>query len=126
MAETAEEADILPYRKPPGSLWNALPRSTISGWMPIRDRHRLSQGGTDGESRLCSRAPFILPENCWTDHFYAPQIAVQEMFPAACGQPHGRDAVREQSREKLLYDKYKEYYGYVFYTEEDLTSFDGG
>lgn len=61
-------------------------------------------------------ATFILPENCWTDHFYAPQIAVQEMFlQQHAGNPTAEMLVREQRREKLLYDKYKEYYGYVFY-----------
>ncbi len=61
-------------------------------------------------------ATFILPENCWTDHFYAPQIAVQEMFlQQHAGNPTAEMLVREQRREKSLYDKYKEYYGYVFY-----------
>ncbi len=25
-------------------------------------------------------AHFILPENCWTEHFYAPQFPVEEAF----------------------------------------------
>ena len=25
-------------------------------------------------------ASFILPENCWTEHFYAPQVKAQENF----------------------------------------------
>jgi hypothetical protein len=25
-------------------------------------------------------ATFVLPENCWTEHFYAPQVAAQETF----------------------------------------------
>ena len=25
-------------------------------------------------------AHFILPENCWTEHFYAPQFPAQEAF----------------------------------------------
>ncbi|MGB4016409.1 MAG: SAM-dependent methyltransferase, partial [Petrimonas mucosa] len=55
-------------------------------------------------------------ENCWTDHFYAPQVAVQEMFlQQHAGDPTAEMLVRGQRREKLLYDKYKEYYGYVFY-----------
>lgn len=61
-------------------------------------------------------ATFILPENCWTDHFYAPQVTVQEMFlQQHAGNPTAEMLVREQRREKSLYDKYKEYYGYVFY-----------
>ena len=25
-------------------------------------------------------ATFVLPENCWTEHFYAPQVSAQEKF----------------------------------------------
>ncbi len=25
-------------------------------------------------------ATFVLPENCWTDHFYAPQVEAQNLF----------------------------------------------
>lgn len=25
-------------------------------------------------------ASFILPENCWTEHFYAPQVEIQDNF----------------------------------------------
>ena len=61
-------------------------------------------------------ATFILPEECWTDHFYAPQEAVQEIFlHQHAGNPMAEKLVREQRREKALYDMYKEYYGYVFY-----------
>lgn len=61
-------------------------------------------------------ATFILPENCWTEHFYAPQVAVQEMYlQQHAGNPTAEMLIREQRRERVLYDKYKEYYGYVFY-----------
>ncbi|GGO83578.1 methyltransferase type 11 [Marinobacterium nitratireducens] len=66
-------------------------------------------------------AIFILPENCWTDHFYKPQVPVQEKFlqqhadnPAAAG------LVAEQQREARLYDRYKTYYGYAFYIARKL------
>lgn len=29
---------------------------------------------TNGESRLYTMTHFILPENCWTEHFYAPPV----------------------------------------------------
>lgn len=25
-------------------------------------------------------ATFVLPEDCWTEHFYAPQVSVQKNF----------------------------------------------
>lgn len=61
-------------------------------------------------------ANFILPENCWTEHFYIPQIEAQKVF---LGKYRGIQAAEElvanQRHEALLYSKYKEYYGYVFY-----------
>ena len=61
-------------------------------------------------------ATFILPEECWTDYFYAPQVAVQETFlQQHAGNHMAEMLIREQRREKALYDMYKDYYGYVFY-----------
>lgn len=61
-------------------------------------------------------ATFILREECWTDHFYSPQPAVEEIFLRQhAGNPTAEMLVREQRRERVLYDKYKDYYGYVFY-----------
>jgi len=63
-----------------------------------------------------SVATFMLPEECWTHHFYAPQPAVEEIFLRQhAGNPTAEMLVREQRRERALYDKYKAYYGYVFY-----------
>lgn len=59
---------------------------------------------------------FVLPENCWTDHYYALQVPAHETFllkhkdnRTAC------DLVAAQRHEAQMYAKYKEYYGYVFY-----------
>lgn len=61
-------------------------------------------------------ATFILPENCWTEHFYVPQIAAQEVFlKKHAGNKTAEELVANQRHEALLYGKYKEYYGYVFY-----------
>ncbi len=61
-------------------------------------------------------ATFVLPENCWTDHFYAPQVSAQEIFLKKYeGNKTAEDLVRSQRHEAELYRKYKEYYGYVFY-----------
>ena len=61
-------------------------------------------------------ASFILPENCWTEHFYAPQVVAQEVFlkKHADNKP-AEEFIANQRHETQLYYKYKEYYGYVFY-----------
>ncbi len=61
-------------------------------------------------------ATFILPENCWTEHFYAPQVAAQEDFLNK--YPDNKtveEFIANQRHEAQVYYKYKEYYGYVFY-----------
>lgn len=61
-------------------------------------------------------ATFILPENCWTEHFYLPQVPIQESFlKKHPGNPAAMGLVENQRQEARLYDQYKEYYGYVFY-----------
>jgi ubiquinone/menaquinone biosynthesis C-methylase UbiE len=61
-------------------------------------------------------ASFILPENCWIDHFYAPQVAAQDAFlKKHVGNQTAEALIANQRHEAQLYDKYKAYYGYVFY-----------
>ena len=61
-------------------------------------------------------ACFILPEVCWTTHFYAPQASVQEAFLAKhAGSDSAEGFIENQRLEQRLYEKYKEYYGYAFY-----------
>jgi SAM-dependent methyltransferase len=61
-------------------------------------------------------ATFILPENCWTEHFYTPQIEVQENFLKKYeGNKTAEEFITSERHEAQLYYKYKEYYGYVFY-----------
>lgn len=61
-------------------------------------------------------ATFILPENCWTEHFYAPQVEAQEIFlKKYAGNKAAEGLVANERREAELYNKYNEYYGYVFY-----------
>jgi len=61
-------------------------------------------------------ATFILPENCWTENFYDPQIKVQEdlrqKYP---GNEAVEQFLRAERHEADLYFKYKQYYGYAFY-----------
>ncbi|GAB6907710.1 Methyltransferase domain protein [Desulfosarcina cetonica] len=61
-------------------------------------------------------ACFALPESCWLDHFYSPQAEAQKIFLAK----HPKDAsvkgfIENQRHEQRLYEKYKKFYGYVFY-----------
>ncbi len=61
-------------------------------------------------------ATFILPENCWTEHFYALQVAAQEIFLGKyAGNKAAEELIANERREAQLYDQYKEYYGYVFF-----------
>ncbi|PKN68675.1 MAG: SAM-dependent methyltransferase [Deltaproteobacteria bacterium HGW-Deltaproteobacteria-12] len=61
-------------------------------------------------------ATFVLPENCWIEHFYVPQVSAQENFlKKYAGNETAEELVRNQRHEAELYYKFKEYYGYVFY-----------
>ena len=61
-------------------------------------------------------ATFVLPENCWTEHFYAPQVSAQEKFlKRYAGNKIAEELVANQRHEAELYYIYKEFYGYVFY-----------
>jgi hypothetical protein len=61
-------------------------------------------------------ATFILPENCWLEHFYALQVAAQEIFLKKYpGNKTAEELIANQKHEAQLYQKYKAFYGYVFY-----------
>ena len=61
-------------------------------------------------------ATFILPENCWTEHFYAPQVTAQDIFlEKYAGNKTAEEFIASERHEAQLYYRYKEYYGYVFY-----------
>lgn len=61
-------------------------------------------------------ASFILPEYCWTDNFYLPQVEAQEFFLKKYnGNQTAVELVANQRHEAQLYSRYKDYYGYVFY-----------
>ena len=63
----------------------------------------------------------VLSENCWTDHFYVPQVKVQEIFlQQNSGNKSAVEFITCQRHETELYYKYKEYYGYVFYIGKKL------
>lgn len=59
---------------------------------------------------------FVLPENCWTDHFFAPQVAPRELFlKKHAGNKMAEELAVNMQEEVRLYDLYRQYYGYVFY-----------
>lgn len=61
-------------------------------------------------------AAFILPDNCWIEHFYEPQVEVARKFlKQKAGNKAAEEFIANQRYEQDLYYKYKEYYGYVFY-----------
>lgn len=61
-------------------------------------------------------AHFILPERCWTENYYLPQVELQEDFLRKHkGNQTAEELVANQRHEAQLYDRYREYYGYVFY-----------
>ena len=59
---------------------------------------------------------FVLPEECWTKEYYIPQQKAQDIFMEKHpDNPTAQALVSNQRHEAELYQKYKEYYGYVFY-----------
>ena len=61
-------------------------------------------------------ATFILPENCWMEHFYEPQKDAQTAFlEKHAGNPAAEEFIATERREMALYYQYKAFYGYVFY-----------
>ena len=66
-------------------------------------------------------ATFILPENCWTEHFYAPQVAAQETFlKKYVGNKTAEEFIANERHEAKLYRKYRVFYGYVFYVGKKI------
>ena len=61
-------------------------------------------------------ASFVLPEKCWTDHYFIPRGAAEKALLEKYGENETVKAyVEEEKYEVELYSKYKQYYGYVFY-----------
>jgi ubiquinone/menaquinone biosynthesis C-methylase UbiE len=61
-------------------------------------------------------ATFILPEKCWTEHYFAPKIKAQEIFlNKYAGNKAAEELVASELYEEELYRKYKDFYGYTFF-----------
>jgi len=66
-------------------------------------------------------ATFILPENCWTEHYHAPQDKAQKIFlNKYAGNKAAEEFVAFQRYETELYRKYKEFYGYAFFIAKKI------
>lgn len=67
-------------------------------------------------------ATFILPENCWTENYFAPKVAAGEIFlNKYAGNKTAEEFNALQSIEEELYSKYKEFYGYTFFIAKKIT-----
>ena len=67
-------------------------------------------------------ASFILPETCWTEHYFAPLVKAREKFLAKYpGNKTAEELVAMSHHEEVLYRKYKGFYGYVFYIAKNIT-----
>jgi len=61
-------------------------------------------------------ATFILPEYCWIENFYQPQIEVQKkILEKYAGNKTAKEFITNERHEAELYLKYRKFYGYVFY-----------
>ncbi len=61
-------------------------------------------------------AAFILPENCWTENYFAPKETVDKLFlKENTGNKAAEEFIANQRHEAQLYMKHKAYYGYAFY-----------
>jgi Methylase involved in ubiquinone/menaquinone biosynthesis len=61
-------------------------------------------------------ATFILQENCWTEHYFVPNIAAQKIFlNKYAGNKAAEEFVASEQYEAKLYHKYKDFYGYTFF-----------
>lgn len=61
-------------------------------------------------------AAFVLPENCWTENFYAPQVSAQKNFlEKYAGNSAAAELIANERHEADLYSRYKQFYGYAFY-----------
>ena len=69
-------------------------------------------------------ATFILPENCWIEHYFAPQAKAEEIFRRKhAGSRIVEELITSNHHEAELYSKYKAYYGYAFFIAKKIHPF---
>jgi len=66
-------------------------------------------------------ASFFLPDNCWTENYYRPMAELFEGFLKEQGQSKAVVEFVERQREEIaMYEKYSEYYGYMFFIAKKI------
>ena len=66
-------------------------------------------------------ATFILPENCWTEYYFAAKIEAQKIFlHKYAGNKIAEEFSSLQFDEEELYSKYKAFYGYTFFIAKKI------
>ncbi len=66
-------------------------------------------------------ATFMLPETCWTEHYFAPLAKAQETFLVKyAGNKTAEEFVKFARYDAEMYRKYNEFYGYVFYIAKKI------
>lgn len=60
-------------------------------------------------------ANFVVPESCWINYYSEMQEIQPAFLEKHKGNKSAEEFVKYQGYESDLYDKYKAYYGYVFY-----------
>lgn len=67
------------------------------------------------------KAALTLPTECWTTNYYIPQKSAQEKFlNSHPGNSTAEMLVKNQRTEADMYEKYHDYYGYVFYIMQKI------
>ena len=68
-------------------------------------------------------ASFILPENCWLEHFYETLVVAQEkLLEKYKGDKTVEEYIALERYEAELYRKYKEFYGYTFFIAKKINT----
>jgi cyclopropane fatty-acyl-phospholipid synthase-like methyltransferase len=68
-------------------------------------------------------ASFVLPECCWTDNYFRPMTALFDDFLLRHGHSEmAINFVKSMSEERDMYQKYSEYYGYMFFVAKKICS----
>ena len=61
-------------------------------------------------------ASFVLPETCWTDHYFIPrEAALRELSKKYAGNQTVEAFIADNQYEVELFSKYHQHYCYVFY-----------
>lgn len=64
---------------------------------------------------------FVLPEDCWTEHYYRPAERRLPQFLQCHGKSKAARALVAAEKEEIaLYEKYGDYYSYGFYVARKL------